>query len=172
MTPDDKAGMIYFIWISRGMGLPCSRGGEIKSVPIFHYHKNSEVAILDLIGECEKSGNITLKNALYHHCFTAQASTYPDREYGILLKAMWGAILDNHTDIGEVVKEMKWQLENPERKALIENNDVSVEQLVDNPSIIMPHILVEDHPLTQKVLIEEMLGLYSFSKLRDIYNKF
>src|SRR5690554_4452891 len=164
LTPDDRAGMIYFIWISRGMNLPCSRGGEAKFVPIFHYYRNSEVAILDLIDECTKVKNIPLKNALYHHYFTAVASTYPDEEYGAILNEMWEAILENYTDLREVVHEMRSQLENPDRKSVIDNNDVSVDNLVVNPDLIIPHFLRKDHALTNKVRAEEILGCFSFSK--------
>lgn len=157
-SPDARAGILYFIWFSRGISLQIYSGSDSKIVPIYHYHKNSEVAILDLIEECKRTNNHVMKTALYHHYYCAVASTYPDHEYGSLLLEMWDAIIEDHTDFSEVIVEMKSHFEDLNNKFIVDNNDVEISQIVSDPYVLLPHFLVDNHPLTNQVMLDETFG--------------
>jgi len=64
----------------------------------------------------------------------------------------------------EVVAELTSVLERPNIKKLIENNDVTIEALINDVNSIMPHFLVPGHPLSVELLEKEKMGKYILGK--------
>ena len=163
MSPDHKAGSIFFIWLMRGFNLASlnSMNSEIELViPIYYYKKGAESAMSGMDKDFKNTGNIPLSNACNHHYLTSIASSYPDQGYFGLIKRMWDALLSDYSDIQEVVDEILPQVTSTDyqKKQFLEYNDVTQDELIKNPRSIMPHFLVPGHPLSHKLLEEEKIG--------------
>ena len=108
----------------------------------------------------ESSTEFGQVSAIACRYLTSIASSYPDEGYYGLVKEMWDALLSGYTDMQEVVDELLPKVINNEvqKKQFLENNDVSKEELINNPRSIMPHFLVQGHPLSHRLLEEGKLA--------------
>lgn len=160
ISPDQRAGMLFYLWLSRGINLAEISGHPESFIPIFYYVRGAEVALGQLLSIFTGAKNFSMANAVNHHYLTNLAVSYPDEGYGALVREMWEALLEYHTDMREVVDEMRLIIEDTKNAAIINNNDVPVHDFVATPSAIMPHFLVPGHPLSARLLEEEKMGRY------------
>ena len=158
LNPDQRAGMIFYVWLIRGMNLGGLMGNKSLFIPIYYYTKGAEAVLVDVVKAY--SGNASMSNAAHHHLYTNLAVSYPDEGYGPLVREMWRVLLDNHTDLKEVVGELSPILREPAFEEMVQQNDVSVERLIDDAKSIMPHFLVPGHPLSVKLMEDDKIGKY------------
>lgn len=166
LHPDKRAGMIFYVWLSRGINLSEVAGNPKLFIPIYYYAKGAETILTNVINIYQSSNDMSMYNAAHHHFYTNLAVSYPDEGYGTLVREMWRRLFENYTDLKEVVAELSPALENPTPgiKKMIENNDVTVEALINNADSIMPHFLVPGHPLSVELLEKEKMGKYILGK--------
>jgi hypothetical protein len=158
LGPDKKAGMIFYVWLTRGINLAEISGNAGLVIPVYYYKKGAEAILTDVIDIYKSHGNIPLSNAANHHFYTNLAVSYPDEGYGSLVREMWNELLSEYTALEEVIDEMVQFLNMPDIARLVENNDVSIEKLVKEVNSIKPHFMVNNHPLSIKLLEEEKLA--------------
>ncbi len=157
-SPDHRAGFIFYAWMVRGANLADFTNKSELCIPIYYYLKGAEVKLLEMIEVYENAKNAALVNACYHHLYTTFAVSYPDEGYGGLVREMWSTLFENYTDLSEMVSEVSPLLDQPAFQPIIKNNDVTFDELIDDPKIIMPHFLVPGNPLSAKLLEEEKMG--------------
>ena len=166
LHPDHRAEMIFYVWLSRGLNLSEVAGNPSLFIPIYYYAKGAESVLSDVINIFQSSGDMSMCNAVHHHLYTNLAVSYPGEGYGALVREMWRRLFENYTNIKEVVAEYELTplFENPGIKKMIENNDVTVETLINDVNSIMPHFLVPGHPLSVELLEKEKMGKYILGK--------
>lgn len=169
-APDSRAGVIFYAWFTRGINLAevlehnrqklemLRNKFESFSVniPIYYYAPGAEVPINELIKQLRKVENNTHNNSIAHalrlHQYTNLAVSLPSFGYGTLAHDLWYSLIQNYSDINEVVQDFKQLIESPDVQKTINNNDVSVAELMENPKRIIPHFLVQGHPLSVELL--------------------
>ncbi len=164
LTPDQRAGLIFHIWLMRGVNLAvvseASGNAHCKGlfIPVYYYKKGAESVLTRLIKMYESSGNIQLLNATKHHLFTNLAVSYPDEGYGAVVREMWKTLFCNHTDLQEVATDLAPLLGHPTVSQMVANNDITLIEFVDQPDSILPHFMVLGHPLSSRLLEEDKLA--------------
>jgi len=113
LHPDKRAGMIFYVWLARGINLSEVGGNSSLFIPIYYYSRGAESVLMDVKDSFKSSGNIEMYNAACHHFYTNLAVSYPDEGYGILVREMWRTLFENYTDLNEVVAELTSVLERP-----------------------------------------------------------
>lgn len=178
-SPDSRTGMIFFAWLTRGINLAevsehnrqqsdrlRELGATPVNIPIYYYLYAAEVPIIELFERHKtlEKGSIghSIGYALMFHWYTNLAVSYPAEGYDELVRRLWSALIQNYTDINEVVGELAAVLNNPSMKKQIINNDVSIAMLTKDPKIITPHFMVPGHALSVKLLEEGKLK-YQFA---------
>jgi hypothetical protein len=158
MNPDQRAGVLFFTWLTRGINLAEISGNPDIFIPIYHYSRGNEVPIIDIINTFKTQNNSRMLNGVKVHFSTNLAVSYPHEGYSPLVREMWSELFSNHTDLNEVITEFRELLENQSIEALIQNNDVSLGNFIKKPKDIMPHFLVVGHPLSIKLLEENKIA--------------
>lgn len=158
LHPDKRAGMIFYVWLTRGINLAEITGNTNLFIPVYYYSKGAEAVLTDVISVYKSHGNMSFYNAAYHHLYTNLVVSYPDEGYGSLVREMWNAMLTDYTDLNELAAEISPLLEEPDIQRLVQNNDVAFEALVASASSVMPHFMVPGHPLSVKLLEEEKIA--------------
>lgn len=163
-TPDQRAGAIFYIWLLRGLNLARVRGTPNVNIPVYFYLKGAEVPLTDVRAEFRDNKNKGLILSVDHHLYTNLAVTCPNEGYGPLVRTMWNILFNDHTDMKEVVDGMHALLHAPQFEEVIINNDVSAEELAENPRSIMPHFLVPGHKLSVTLMENEKIANLILSK--------
>lgn len=158
LTPDLRASLIFYIWLLRGLNLAKSQGNLSVNIPIYFYSKGAEVPLTSVRDEFSNYSDKGLFHAASHHLYTNLAVTYPDDGYGPLVRKLWGVLFHNHTDMREAVSLMQPVLKAPKSQELITNNDISIDELAENPKAIIPHFMVPGHKLSAKLMEDEKLA--------------
>jgi hypothetical protein len=157
-TSDQRGAAIFYIWFLRGHNLAGFMGNSNVNIPIYFYQKGAEVPLSRLRNDFGEINKTDLLHAASHHLYTNLAATFPDEGYGPLVRNMWSLLFNHHTDMKYVVREMQPLLNTPSFKELILNNDVSADELAENPNLIMPHFLVPGHKLSAILMENEKLA--------------
>jgi hypothetical protein len=157
LSPDQRGGAIFYIWLLRGMNLVDFTGNSFVNIPIFFYQKGSEARLTVLIDGFSNS-NKNLFHAANHHFYTNLAVSYPDEGFRPLVRDMWEILFNDYTDMQEVLCELQPLLDAPQVQEWITNNDVTADELAENPRLIMPHFLVPEHKLSVKLMEDEKIA--------------
>lgn len=164
ISPDQRAGLLFHLWLSRGINLADVSGLPEVFIPIYYYTRGAEVALGELLSIFTAAKSFSMLNAINYHYFTNLAVSYPDEGYGTLVREMWEEVLNNHTEMREVFTEMSEIIADPRNEAIIRNNDVPVADFIANPSVIVPHFLVPGHPLSARLLEADKAGRFILKK--------
>jgi hypothetical protein len=95
LSPDQRAGMLFYLWLIRGQNLADLAGHSSVCIPIFYYAKGAEVMLLEMAEAYKKLDAKSLFNAANHHFYTNLVVSYPDEGYGSLIREMWGVLFKN-----------------------------------------------------------------------------
>ncbi len=169
-TQDSRAGMIFYTWLTRGINLATVRKHDVEklerlrekvgpvsvNIPIYYYGYGAEVPIIELVELYSRGDRNTFSNSIAYaltlHQYTNLAISYPTNKYGGLVRRLWDSLIQNYTNLNEVIKDLKPLIEQPEMQKIISNNDVSIQNLIKDPKQITPHFLVSGHPLSVTLL--------------------
>lgn len=157
---DKRAGALFYAWLIRGMNLAPTHLSHELIIPIYYYKRGAESVLVDLISGFQRSRNFSMCNAARIHFFTNLAVSYPQEGYGTLVRQVWGELFADHTPIDEVIRELEPIIYQSQIQQLLQHNDVSVDEFVHDPKVIMPHFLVPGHPLSSRLLEEEKLARF------------
>ena len=160
LDSDLKSVLIFQLWITRGINLSAVNGNPNINIPIYYYVKGAEAILPTLINLYEKHGNKLQMMAANHHYLTNFANSYPEKGYPALVKDLWGALYLHHDPISSIYHLIEDQLKHNNSKAMIENNDVSFDEFLDNDKSIYPHFMVPGHPLTIELIEKQKRGDY------------
>lgn len=158
---DVRAEWMFYVWLTRGINLALAddttfsnvqsmlekNGFPVLNIPIYAYKKGSEVGIINYKKVCGIRHSHPYFNALNIHLYTSIAATYPNKKnYCNDIKEMWGLLLSNYGDLEEMKLELSGWFKNPPEliKMLIENNNITIEELIERPNTIFPEFLEQE----------------------------
>ena len=159
-TPDQRAGALYYLWLTRGMNTVLDDRSQFVNLPIYYYVRGGESPIIRVMEALRDRVPMGFTTALQLHFHTNLVVSYPTEGYSPLVRELWRTLLTDYTDLAEPVNELRSAQEDEGIRRMVSNNDVSEEDLVAEPSKITPHFLVPGHPLSAKLVEEEKMGRF------------
>jgi hypothetical protein len=144
--PDQRANILFWIWATRGIDLAPG-----TSLFAFHYLKGAESPLTDYI-KILGGSDPAIDAAIHHHFFTNLAVTYPDEGYRPLVRTLWDEVFANISELREIASENAMAISQHPFSEWIENDQISQDEFLDDPKVIMPHFFVPGHPLSVQLL--------------------
>ncbi len=137
-TPDQRAGLIVYLWLTRGINLISDDLQQITPpLTASSFSPLSTVPLLDLKNGFEEEGVTLMANAVNHYYLTHVAISFPKDGYWKLVDTMWERLFEDLPDMADASNTILSPLYgNSDYEQLIEHNDIPVDDFINNPELL------------------------------------